>query len=115
MTFGRPRIACCEHPERPRATSPCSSDTGDRRRVETTAYQAAKGALGDESGLDRLLNELTEFARGVLNLLPCVSLVGRRPVLPASLAGGAVLVLPALIFIFAVRKYLFAMWGIANR
>ncbi|MEM8590089.1 MAG: carbohydrate ABC transporter permease [Pseudomonadota bacterium] len=30
-------------------------------------------------------------------------------------AGGAVLVLPALFFIFAVRKYLFAMWGIANR
>lgn len=30
-------------------------------------------------------------------------------------AGGAALVVPALIFIFAVRKYLFAMWGIANR
>jgi multiple sugar transport system permease protein len=30
-------------------------------------------------------------------------------------AGAAALVLPALIFIFAVRKYLFAMWGIANR
>jgi multiple sugar transport system permease protein len=30
-------------------------------------------------------------------------------------AGGAVLVLPALLFLFAVRKYLFAMWGIANR
>lgn len=30
-------------------------------------------------------------------------------------AGGAVLVLPALFFIFVVRKYLFAMWGIANR
>ncbi len=30
-------------------------------------------------------------------------------------AGGAVLVLPALIFIFMVRKYLFSMWGIANR
>ncbi|MEP3274880.1 MAG: carbohydrate ABC transporter permease [Stappiaceae bacterium] len=30
-------------------------------------------------------------------------------------AGGLVLVIPALIFIFAVRKYLFAMWGIANR
>ena len=30
-------------------------------------------------------------------------------------AGGAVLVLPALFFIFMVRKYLFAMWGIANR
>ncbi|MDP5368724.1 MAG: carbohydrate ABC transporter permease [Paracoccaceae bacterium] len=30
-------------------------------------------------------------------------------------AGGFILVIPALIFIFAVRKYLFAMWGIANR
>jgi len=30
-------------------------------------------------------------------------------------AGGAMLVMPALIFIFLVRKYLFAMWGIANR
>ncbi|MDE3240369.1 MAG: carbohydrate ABC transporter permease [Paracoccaceae bacterium] len=35
--------------------------------------------------------------------------------LPLKFAGGFVLVLPALIFIFAVRKYLFAMWGIANR
>ncbi|MCG6901554.1 MAG: carbohydrate ABC transporter permease [Rhodobacter sp.] len=30
-------------------------------------------------------------------------------------AGGFILVVPALIFIFVVRKYLFAMWGIANR
>ncbi len=30
-------------------------------------------------------------------------------------AGGFILVVPALIFIFAVRKYLFAMWGIASR
>ena len=30
-------------------------------------------------------------------------------------AGGAALVIPALVFIFAVRKYMFAMWGIANR
>lgn len=30
-------------------------------------------------------------------------------------AGGAVLVLPALLFLFAVRKYLFSLWGIANR
>lgn len=29
--------------------------------------------------------------------------------------GGLILVIPALIFIFSVRKYLFAMWGIANR
>ena len=30
-------------------------------------------------------------------------------------AGGFILVTPALIFIFMVRKHLFAMWGIANR
>jgi multiple sugar transport system permease protein len=30
-------------------------------------------------------------------------------------AGGFLLILPSVIFIFAVRKYLFAMWGIANR
>ncbi|MGL4234805.1 carbohydrate ABC transporter permease [Tabrizicola sp.] len=35
--------------------------------------------------------------------------------LPLKFAGGTALVMPALIFIFAVRKYLFAMWGIANR
>jgi multiple sugar transport system permease protein len=35
--------------------------------------------------------------------------------LPLKFAGGAALVLPALIFLFAIRKYLFALWGIANR
>ncbi len=30
-------------------------------------------------------------------------------------AGGFFLVLPSLVFIFVVRKYLFAMWGIAHR
>jgi len=30
-------------------------------------------------------------------------------------AGGFLLILPSVLFIFAVRKYLFAMWGIANR
>jgi multiple sugar transport system permease protein len=30
-------------------------------------------------------------------------------------AGGFLLILPSVIFIFAVRNYLFAMWGIANR
>jgi ABC-type proline/glycine betaine transport system permease subunit len=30
-------------------------------------------------------------------------------------AGGFFLIIPSLIFIFAVRKYLFSMWGIANR
>ena len=30
-------------------------------------------------------------------------------------AGGFILVVPAIVFIFAVRKYLFAMWGISNR
>jgi len=48
---------------------------------------------------------LTAFLLQSLNVSP----------LPLRFAGGAALVLPALIFIFAVRKYLFAMWGIANR
>jgi multiple sugar transport system permease protein len=48
---------------------------------------------------------LTAFLIQSLNVSP----------LPLKFAGGAALVLPALIFIFAVRKYLFAMWGIANR
>ena len=30
-------------------------------------------------------------------------------------AGGQFLIVPALIFIFAGRRYLFSMWGIANR
>jgi multiple sugar transport system permease protein len=30
-------------------------------------------------------------------------------------AGGLLLILPSVLFIFAMRKYLFAMWGIANR
>ncbi len=30
-------------------------------------------------------------------------------------AGGLFLIVPALVFIFAVRRYLFSMWGIANR
>jgi multiple sugar transport system permease protein len=34
---------------------------------------------------------------------------------PLRFAGGMVLILPALIFLFAVRKYLFSLWGISNR
>lgn len=30
-------------------------------------------------------------------------------------AGGFFLIVPSLVFIFAVRKYLFSMWGISNR
>jgi multiple sugar transport system permease protein len=48
---------------------------------------------------------LTAFLLQSLNVSP----------LHLRFAGGAALVVPALLFIFAVRKYLFAMWGIANR
>ena len=60
------------------------------------------------------------FAAAVLTIenrtLPAFLLqgLGRAP-LHLKFAGGAVLVLPALLFIFLVRKYLFSMWGIANR
>lgn len=48
---------------------------------------------------------LTAFLIQSLNFSP----------LPLRFAGGTVLILPALIFLFAVRKYLFSLWGIANR
>jgi len=35
--------------------------------------------------------------------------------LPLKFAGAAVLIVPALVFLFLVRKYLFSLWGIANR
>ncbi|SMO95113.1 carbohydrate ABC transporter permease [Ruegeria faecimaris] len=60
------------------------------------------------------------FAAAVLTIenrtLPAFLLqtLGEAP-LHLKFAGGFILVVPALIFIFAVRKYLFAMWGIANR
>lgn len=30
-------------------------------------------------------------------------------------AGGLILIVPALLFLFVIRKYLFSMWGISNR
>ncbi len=30
-------------------------------------------------------------------------------------AGGFILIVPSVVFIFAVRKYLFALWGVSNR
>ena len=60
------------------------------------------------------------FAAAVLTIenrtLPAFLLQGLSDSpLHLKFAGGAVLVLPALLFIFLVRKYLFSMWGIANR
>jgi len=60
------------------------------------------------------------FAASILTItnktLPAFLLTGlQESPLHLKFAGGFVLVVPALLFIFAVRKYLFAMWGIANR
>lgn len=60
------------------------------------------------------------FAAAVLTLrqrtLPAYLLVSlAESPLPFRFAGGLFLVVPALVFIFAVRRYLFSMWGIANR
>lgn len=60
------------------------------------------------------------FAASILTItnqtLPAFLLTGlEQSPLHLKFAGGFVLVVPALFFIFAVRKYLFAMWGIANR
>ena len=60
------------------------------------------------------------FAAAVLTLqqrtLPAYLLISlAESPLPFRFAGGLFLVVPALVFIFAVRRYLFSMWGIANR
>lgn len=43
-----------------------------------------------------------------------LSVLGESP-LYFKFAGGFFLIVPALVFIFAIRKYLFSLWGIANR
>jgi multiple sugar transport system permease protein len=43
-----------------------------------------------------------------------LTVLGESP-LHFRFAGGLLLILPSVVFIFAVRRYLFAMWGIANR
>jgi multiple sugar transport system permease protein len=60
------------------------------------------------------------FASSVLTVQNRTLTAYLLTVLPESplhfrFAGGLFLIVPALIFIFAVRKYLFSMWGIANR
>lgn len=48
---------------------------------------------------------LTAYLLSVLHTSP----------LPFRFAGGFFLIVPALVFIFAIRRYLFTLWGIANR
>ncbi len=43
-----------------------------------------------------------------------LSVLSESP-LQTQLAGGLLLILPSVFFIFLVRRYLFAMWGIASR
>jgi multiple sugar transport system permease protein len=60
------------------------------------------------------------FASSVLTVQNRTLTAYLLAVLPESplhfrFAGGLFLIVPAVVFIFAVRKYLFSMWGIANR
>jgi multiple sugar transport system permease protein len=60
------------------------------------------------------------FAAAVLTLrnrtLPAYLLTSlNESPLEFRFAGGLFLIVPALVFIFVVRRYLFSMWGIANR
>jgi multiple sugar transport system permease protein len=43
-----------------------------------------------------------------------LSVLSESP-LQAQFAGGLLLIVPSIVFIFLVRRYLFAMWGIASR
>ncbi len=60
------------------------------------------------------------FAASVLTLRErtltayLLSVLGEAP-LPFRFAGGFFLVIPALIFLFLIRRYLFSVWGIVSR
>ena len=43
-----------------------------------------------------------------------LTLLSEAP-LQSQLAGGLLLILPSVLFIFFVRRYLFALWGVASR
>ena len=43
-----------------------------------------------------------------------LSVLAESP-LQVQFAGGFLLIIPSVVFIFLVRKHLFAMWGIASR
>ena len=43
-----------------------------------------------------------------------LSVLSESP-LQVQFAGGFILIVPSILFIFLVRKHLFTMWGIANR
>jgi multiple sugar transport system permease protein len=43
-----------------------------------------------------------------------LSVLAESP-LHVQFAGGFILIIPSVLFIFLVRRHLFAMWGIANR
>jgi multiple sugar transport system permease protein len=43
-----------------------------------------------------------------------LSVLAESP-LHVQFAGGFMLIIPSVLFIFLVRRHLFAMWGIANR
>jgi multiple sugar transport system permease protein len=43
-----------------------------------------------------------------------LTLLSEAP-LQSQLAGGLLLILPSVFFIFIVRRYLFAMWGVTSR
>jgi multiple sugar transport system permease protein len=43
-----------------------------------------------------------------------LTLLSEAP-LQSQLAGGLLLILPSVVFIFFVRRYLFALWGVTSR
>ena len=61
------------------------------------------------------------FAASILTVrertLTAYLLTRARPRVPLHyrFAGGFILIVPSVLFIFAVRRYLFAVWGIASK
>ena len=91
----------CRRPPAHRAAACPSRDRGVRRlRLRDVLERSLR-----RGGAHHREQDLTAFLLQSLDVSPSA----------LKFAGGAVLVFPALVFLFAVRKYLFSLWGIANR
>ena len=83
----------------------------------------AAGPAGPRGDCDLRLRDLLERgfrglgpdrARAHADRLPAPTILAESP-LHYRFAGGFILIMPSVLFIFAVRRYLFAVWGIASK
>lgn len=90
------------------------------RAFRTVVWPLARPGLSAAAMFAFVISWNEVFAAAILTLrqrtLPAYLLVSlSESPLPFRFAGGLFLIVPALVFLFLVRRTLFSMWGIANR